>query len=192
MGDWHGIIVKGRVGGYGRRRLMKEEDLEEEEVWSVMEEEEESPSSPNYKVGGSSSSSCAWRRFPGAPRKIPTSTHDGVAAAKNMVDAHQRSSAPVKIPDWSKIYGRKNNAWSSISTRDAYEGDDTGHEGKGNDDEEEEEGEEMVPPHELLARRLERTRISSFSVCEGVGRTLKGRDLSKLRNAILTKTGFLE
>ncbi|CAN0912582.1 hypothetical protein LINGRAPRIM_LOCUS596 [Linum grandiflorum] len=25
-----------------------------------------------------------------------------------------------------------------------------------------------------------------------MGRTLKGRDLSKVRNAILTKTGFLE
>ncbi|KAH7544394.1 hypothetical protein JRO89_XS15G0159900 [Xanthoceras sorbifolium] len=29
-------------------------------------------------------------------------------------------------------------------------------------------------------------------IFEGVGRTLKGRDLSKVRNAVLTKTGFLE
>ncbi|KAL9296753.1 hypothetical protein ACSQ67_022649 [Phaseolus vulgaris] len=43
-----------------------------------------------------------------------------------------------------------------------------------------------VPPHEFLAR----TRVASFSVHEGVGRTLKGRDLSTLRNAIWAKTGF--
>ncbi|CAN4097183.1 unnamed protein product [Withania somnifera] len=49
-----------------------------------------------------------------------------------------------------------------------------------------------MPPHEWLAKRLGRRQISSFSVCEGVGRTLKGRDLSRVRNAILTKTGFLE
>ncbi|KAE8646053.1 hypothetical protein Csa_016442 [Cucumis sativus] len=49
-----------------------------------------------------------------------------------------------------------------------------------------------VPPHELIAKRLARAQISSFSVFEGAGRTLKGRDLSKVRNAVLTKTGFLE
>ncbi|KAJ1424369.1 Senescence regulator S40 [Sesbania bispinosa] len=34
------------------------------------------------------------------------------------------------------------------------------------------------------------TRVASFSVHEGVGRTLKGRDLSRVRNAIWAKTGF--
>ncbi|KAL3849451.1 hypothetical protein ACJIZ3_011333 [Penstemon smallii] len=43
-----------------------------------------------------------------------------------------------------------------------------------------------IPPHEFLAR----TRIASFSVHEGIGRTLKGRDLSRVRNAIWQKTGF--
>ncbi|CAI0453018.1 unnamed protein product [Linum tenue] len=37
---------------------------------------------------------------------------------------------------------------------------------------------------------MARTRIASFSVHEGVGRTLKGRDLSRVRNAIWEKTGF--
>lgn len=61
------------------------------------------------------------------------------------------------------------------------------------EEEEEEEGiENRVPPHELIAKRLARAQISSFSVFEGVGRTLKGRDLSKVRNAVLNKTGFLE
>ncbi|CAL1379984.1 unnamed protein product [Linum trigynum] len=39
-------------------------------------------------------------------------------------------------------------------------------------------------------RKMARTRIASFSVHEGVGRTLKGRDLSRVRNAIWEKTGF--
>lgn len=52
---------------------------------------------------------------------------------------------------------------------------------------------EMLPPHEYLARRrLATTQVASFSMCEGIGRTLKGRDLTNLRKAILTKTGFLE
>lgn len=54
--------------------------------------------------------------------------------------------------------------------------------------ESEEECEMTIPPHEWIARKTG----SSFSVCEGAGRTLKGRDLSRVRNAVLTKTGFLE
>ncbi|XP_048527325.1 uncharacterized protein LOC125506580 [Triticum urartu] len=49
----------------------------------------------------------------------------------------------------------------------------------------EEGGEEMVPPHVVAARR-------SSSVLEGAGRTLKGRDLCRVRNAVLRQTGFLD
>ncbi|MFS7897170.1 putative senescence regulator S40 [Helianthus anomalus] len=86
----------------------------------------------------------------------------------------QQSSAPMKIPDWSKIYNEK--------PKDFVDGCDAI---LHNDD-------EMMPPHEYINKRVERSLIAPFSMCEGVGRTLKGRDLSKLRNAILTKTGFLE
>lgn len=55
-------------------------------------------------------------------------------------------------------------------------------------EEEEEEEEEMLPPHVIVAR----SHVSTFSVFEGVGRTLKGRDLRRVRNAIWQKTGFLE
>ncbi|KAG6427420.1 hypothetical protein SASPL_111665 [Salvia splendens] len=43
-----------------------------------------------------------------------------------------------------------------------------------------EDGNEGMPPHEYLAR----TRVASPSVCVGKGRTLKGRDLSKVRDDI--------
>ncbi|CAK7350325.1 unnamed protein product [Dovyalis caffra] len=60
-----------------------------------------------------------------------------------------------------------------------------------NDDfEEEYEGEDRVPPHIIVGRRI--AGKMAFSVCTGNGRTLKGRDLSEVRNSILRMTGFLE
>ncbi|KAI3741609.1 hypothetical protein L1987_59283 [Smallanthus sonchifolius] len=54
----------------------------------------------------------------------------------------------------------------------------------------EEEDGEMVPPHVMVRRRL--AEKMAFSVCYGIGRTLKGRDLSEMRNSVLRMTGFLE
>ncbi|MCD7451663.1 hypothetical protein HAX54_012984 [Datura stramonium] len=55
---------------------------------------------------------------------------------------------------------------------------------------EDDEG-EMIPPHVITGRRIA-GKMTSFSVCSGYGRTLKGRDLSQVRNSILRMTGFLE
>ncbi|XP_030962000.1 uncharacterized protein LOC115983461 [Quercus lobata] len=104
------------------------------------------------------------------------------AAERAVVVGATPSSLPVNIPDWSKILRdeyRDNNRY-----RDNADDDD---EFDGN---EESENGVRVPPHELLAKQMARTRIASFSVHEGVGRTLKGRDLSRVRNAIWEKTGF--
>ena len=49
----------------------------------------------------------------------------------------------------------------------------------------------MVPPHLIVGRRMEGCQMA-FSVCTGNGRTLKGRDLSRVRNSVLRLTGFLE
>lgn len=48
-------------------------------------------------------------------------------------------------------------------------------------------GGEVVPPHVLLARRR-----AAFSMCSGQGRTLKGRDLRRVRDSVLRMTGFIE
>nr|XP_043623018.1 uncharacterized protein LOC122594655 [Erigeron canadensis] len=53
-----------------------------------------------------------------------------------------------------------------------------------------EDEDEMVPPHVMIRRRL--AEKMAFSVCSGMGRTLKGRDLSEMRNSVLRMTGFLE
>ncbi|CAN4116576.1 unnamed protein product [Withania somnifera] len=50
---------------------------------------------------------------------------------------------------------------------------------------------EMIPPHVITDRRIA-GKVMSFSICSGYGRTLKGRDLSQVRNSILRMTGFLE
>ncbi|KAF5751544.1 hypothetical protein HS088_TW02G00559 [Tripterygium wilfordii] len=87
------------------------------------------------------------------------------------------SSLPVNIPDWSKIL---KDEYRDHRRRESDDDDDNV---DGNDSF---DGGFRIPPHEILAR----TRIASFSVHEGVGRTLKGRDLSRVRNAIWEKTGF--
>ncbi|CAF1867092.1 BnaA04g20090D [Brassica napus] len=53
---------------------------------------------------------------------------------------------------------------------------------------------EIVPPHVIVGRRIqgEGGGQMAFSVCSGSGRTLKGRDLSRVRNSVLRLTGFLE
>lgn len=87
--------------------------------------------------------------------------------AKKCAPAAAATSLPVSVPDWSKILG---NEYMNVCVRDK----------------EEVEEDNRIPPHEYLAR----TRVASFSVQEGMGRTLKGRDLSRVRNAIWKQIGF--
>ncbi|KAJ9178122.1 hypothetical protein P3X46_010032 [Hevea brasiliensis] len=108
-------------------------------------------------------------------------------AAARLTDPGNRavgtpSSLPVNIPDWSKIL---KDEYRENRRREVDDDDDDDVDGEDYFD-----GGARVPPHEFLARQLARTRIASFSVHEGVGRTLKGRDLSRVRNAIWEKTGF--
>ncbi|KAJ4849980.1 hypothetical protein Tsubulata_004875 [Turnera subulata] len=50
---------------------------------------------------------------------------------------------------------------------------------------------DLVPPHVIVGRRIYSGKMA-FSICTGNGRTLKGRDLSEVRNSILRMSGFLE
>ncbi|MQM20118.1 hypothetical protein Taro_053133 [Colocasia esculenta] len=98
---------------------------------------------------------------------------DGYSTAKVF-----GQSAPVNVPVWPRKLGRR--AESTLSVVDDWmeerEWDEEGDDG------------EMVPPHLIVAR----SHGMSFSVFEGVGRTLKGRDLRQVRNAVFQKTGFLD
>ncbi|XWS43591.1 hypothetical protein CRYUN_Cryun16bG0117300 [Craigia yunnanensis] len=86
------------------------------------------------------------------------------------------ASLPLNIPDWSKIL--KEEYKEHGKSDEDVDG--------GGDDDDEDDRDGRVPPHEYLARR----RGASFSVHEGIGRTLKGRDLRRVRNAVWKKTGF--
>ncbi|XP_052174640.1 uncharacterized protein LOC127789727 [Diospyros lotus] len=59
-------------------------------------------------------------------------------------------------------------------------------------DDDDDDDDEMLPPHEIVARGSTNSPKTTFSVLEGVGRTLKGRDLRQVRNAVWRKTGFLD
>ncbi|KAH7545739.1 hypothetical protein FEM48_Zijuj01G0125800 [Ziziphus jujuba var. spinosa] len=178
---------------------MRDEDFEEEDVWGFVKESKDSSPITRKSKEYSSTSSSAWR-IHSAPRMIPRVNTQTTIEAKTHV---QQSSAPVDIPDWSKIYGKNaRNIGSWVNINDDHHGNcaddhggvvyENGHGDNDDDDDDDDDGDGMVPPHEWIARKLARSQISSFSVCEGIGRTLKGRDLSKMRNDILTKTGFLE
>lgn len=87
---------------------------------------------------------------------------------------HMATSAPVNVPDWSKIL-RVDSVESLQGLDDRMEDGDS----------------EMVPPHEYLAREYTRRQeIAATSVFEGMGRTLKGRDLRRVRDAVWSQTGF--
>ncbi|RRT74930.1 hypothetical protein B296_00001607 [Ensete ventricosum] len=78
-----------------------------------------------------------------------------------------RSAAPVDIPSARRSPGRA----------------------CGSGDGEEEI--EWAPPHVVASRRSAEGKVA-FSLCSGLGRTLKGRDLLHVRNSVLRMTGFLE
>ncbi|CAI0462579.1 unnamed protein product [Linum tenue] len=85
-----------------------------------------------------------------------------------------QQSAPMKVPMLSIAMAKQRNS----RFKEEYE------EGLTGGDEE-----MMLPPHEIVARGWMQ---SSSSMLEGVGRTLKGRDLRQVRNAVFRQTGFLD
>ncbi|WOL09613.1 hypothetical protein Cni_G18366 [Canna indica] len=119
-------------------------------------------------------------RQPEFPKPGPSSSRPAARSKGGDRSTAAGSSLPVNIPDWPKILGNYYGG-SHSSTRGWWEEED-----EGNGGEEGGAGAPMIPPHELLCR----SRAASFSVQEGAGRTLKGRDLRRVRNAIWEKTGF--
>ncbi|XP_022142083.1 uncharacterized protein LOC111012297 [Momordica charantia] len=92
---------------------------------------------------------------------------DSVASPRGRQMA---TSAPVNVPDWSKIL-RVDSVDSLHELDDSLDDRDS----------------EIVPPHEYLARSRKRDATSVFV---GVGRTLKGRDMRRVRDAVWSQTGF--
>ncbi|KAJ1427195.1 Senescence regulator S40 [Sesbania bispinosa] len=159
-------------------------EFREEDVWSMAEDREVNVSPSEWEtrapprrrnsvqdhrqVGGLS---LAFED-PGSVNSTTTSSrivqHQYRASARG--GHHMATSAPVNVPDWSKIL-RVDSVESLHDMDDGFDDDDS----------------EMVPPHEYLARSR---KMAANSVFEGVGRTLKGRDMSRVRDAVWSRTGF--
>ncbi|CAN6443586.1 unnamed protein product [Victoria cruziana] len=99
------------------------------------------------------------------------------AAKRN--ESTRKKSSPVRIPT---VKSGSSPVFEFLSRS----------EGGGGDADGDAEG-EMIPPHVIVERRFGGSgRRTAFSVCTGYGRTLKGRDLRRVRNSVLMQTGFLE
>ncbi|KAJ0265798.1 hypothetical protein HA466_0020290 [Hirschfeldia incana] len=168
--------------------LTDELELAEEDIWSPAvihhtETTEDSYGGWNLRASSMKSGrvgglSLTFKSFSNAPSSSPMLVqhiHGGAGEGEENLRS-LASSAPVNVPDWSKIY-RVN------LVEPTHELDD---------DDEEEPG--MMPPHEYLAksqaRRSRKMGGSGASLFEGVGRTLKGRELRRVRDAIWSQTGF--
>ncbi|MCO5593335.1 hypothetical protein L7F22_047346 [Adiantum nelumboides] len=100
-----------------------------------------------------------------------TSPHHGMLLFKEGFSFDGPRSTPIEVPLWSRLCSHMDD--------DDEEAD---HDGS--------KDTRRLPPHELLAKQFEQSRISAFSVIEGAGRTLKGRDASEVRDAVWKQTGF--
>ncbi|KAK8700541.1 hypothetical protein V6N13_018935 [Hibiscus sabdariffa] len=129
------------------------------------------PSISSSASSSSSVTSTPSRLIPSIP-KPPQERVPIVASPSSSLGIYHQS-APVNVPILVKVM-RKNRGLDDDLELDV-----------------EEEG-EMLPPHEIVARSLAQSPVLACSVLEGVGRTLKGRDLRKVRNAIWRQTGFLD
>ncbi|GMI89021.1 hypothetical protein like AT3G15040 [Hibiscus trionum] len=128
-------------------------------------------SSPSSSSSAISATSSASRPIPSIP-KPPQERVPIVASPSSSLGIYHQS-APVNVPILAKTM-RKNREFDDDLELDV-----------------EEEG-EVLPPHEMVARSSAQSPMLACSVLEGVGRTLKGRDLRKVRNAIWRQTGFLD
>ncbi|XP_073275508.1 protein S40-7-like [Primulina huaijiensis] len=117
----------------------------------------------------SSSTTPFSRAMPSIPK--PHSSLE-VKNSQSLPARRFHQSAPVNVP----MFPRKQRSGEVSDVDHADEGDD----------------DEMLPPHEIVARGSTQNQKNTFSVLEGVGRTLKGRDLRQVRNAVWQQTGFLD
>ncbi|KAK7284839.1 hypothetical protein RJT34_19592 [Clitoria ternatea] len=119
--------------------------------------------------------SSSSRMIPALPR--PPAGPGSDYLAQSLPSRKFQQSAPVKVPILlSKGVSKRRNDEDDFACVDEDDDND----------------EEMLPPHELVARGSGVSPKTTFSVLEGVGRTLKGRDLRQVRNAVLRQTGFLD
>ncbi|GLT48704.1 hypothetical protein SLA2020_223120 [Shorea laevis] len=137
--------------------------------------------STSISSASSGSSPSSSRMIPSIPK--PPLERLLLSSSSSLGRHHQ--SAPVNVPLMVKAVRKHGEFDDDYDEKDDYDKKDD------YDEKDDEEG-EMLPPHEIVARSMAQSPMLSCSVLEGVGRTLKGRDLRQVRNAIWRQTGFLD
>ncbi|KAL6575745.1 hypothetical protein OROHE_000726 [Orobanche hederae] len=132
----------------------------------------------NHKASTSASLSSSSSTSPATSARssammIPKGLPPPPPAAPAERTRFQPRSAPVNIPVMPAALARRARELEDIVSED-----------------EEENNGVILPPHEVVASR--NSPMLACSVLEGAGRTLKGRDLRQVRNAIWRRTGFLD
>ncbi|CAM0905155.1 unnamed protein product [Alopecurus aequalis] len=161
------------ISGQGAADHLSE--LDEEDVWSVLAAAP-APDSSRSTNSRQPEQDRRGRWTAGGLSLAFEATVATAPAARHHHHAHVASSAPVKVPEWPAARfppgggEQQQHQYYGVSCR-------------------EEEG-EWVAPHEYLQARSGGRGAAAPSVFEGVGRTLKGRDLSRVRDAVWSSTGF--
>ncbi|RCV13215.1 hypothetical protein SEVIR_2G340800v4 [Setaria viridis] len=146
---------------------VREEEFDEGDVWDVLLGDHHQGSSAAAEAEALVATPPRNRRVSGGGKDkkkgAAAAERDGVVVS-GCRPGKPRSSAPVAIPAAGS---------------------------RGGGEEEEEDGAEMLllPPHEWLARKMERMGVASppDQACRGRS---KGRELTKVRDAVLPKTAF--
>ncbi|GMN39434.1 hypothetical protein TIFTF001_008668 [Ficus carica] len=111
-----------------------------------------------------SPSSSVTKSIPMVPR--PQSSQEREIYSQSMPAGKlQHQSAPMNVPVPAKAMAKRRN----FEVFDPVADDD------------DEEDDKVFPPHEIVARGSGVSPTTTFSVLEGVGRTLKGRDLRQFK-----------
>ncbi|KAJ8470055.1 hypothetical protein OPV22_024398 [Ensete ventricosum] len=172
------LSAPARFGGQGHAASADDlPDLAEDEVWSsfLAPAHEAEDADGRHDPDHASDRPWADRQVGGLSLAFEGAYRGAAAAQRPRVrQPALAASAPVDVPAWP----RSVRAGSGGPAAEREE-------------EEEEEGEdadEWLPPHEYVARAHGRSMATS--VLEGAGRTLKGRDMSRVRDAVWNQTGF--
>lgn len=142
------------------------DDLSEADVWSACHGDNGEGRNQDRRTSGDSSSRSVDLDA-GGLSLVLRDAHVVTATAQTLPSEPERervaTSAPVAVPA------------SSLSSSKREEDEPAG---------------EWLPPHVYLERL--HANAASPSVLEGRGRTLKGRDLTMLRDSVWRRTGFLD
>ncbi|CAD5176646.1 unnamed protein product [Musa acuminata subsp. malaccensis] len=178
-GRRHGAerLLEAPAHSAGRSGAADLPNLAEDDIWAAFEGDNDEGGGQDRRTSRARSRVWVDGHVGGLSLNFEDSYHGTAAVAARSLPLDRlrvAASAPVNVPAWSR------SLRSSSGVPPPEE--------EAEEEEEEETGGEWLPPHEYLARVQGKTM--GTSVLEGAGRTLKGRDMSRVRDAVWSQTGY--